>query len=140
MSTLPTNVNWDKIRRMQQQRHTNLFWRAWAKFGDKKTSGEGHDPAKKLAAILKLSEIVVENDMPAEVRRANFMKIKHKAHPFTTYPKCFICGDHATARHHIILLKNGGSNDRKNIVSLCAPCHAKIHPWLDEDQLAEESL
>lgn len=44
---------------------------------------------------------------------------------------CFLCRERkATVRHHIIPVSRGGSNRAINLVGLCAPCHAEIHPWL----------
>lgn len=43
---------------------------------------------------------------------------------------CFACGGTPNVRHHIIWLKNGGRNCKRNICFLCFSCHAEIHPWL----------
>lgn len=32
--------------------------------------------------------------------------------------------------HHIVQLRNGGTNSPKNLVRVCWPCHAVIHPHL----------
>lgn len=47
---------------------------------------------------------------------------------------CFLCGEtgekNFLVRHHIVALKNYGSNRRINLVTLCSRCHAYLHPWL----------
>jgi len=48
----------------------------------------------------------------------------------TMDPDCFVCSDPAEIRHHVVWLKNGGSNSKQNLVSLCNDCHGEIHPWL----------
>jgi 5-methylcytosine-specific restriction endonuclease McrA len=57
--------------------------------------------------------------------------------------KCHACeriGDRVW--HHIVQLQNGGSNSPKNLVKVCLPCHAVIHPFLpmtDEDPITAAS-
>jgi hypothetical protein len=44
---------------------------------------------------------------------------------------CAACGRHGRrVWHHIVQLQNGGSNSPKNLVKVCWPCHAVIHPFL----------
>lgn len=48
---------------------------------------------------------------------------------------CFVC--RTTARrlyvHHVVEVQHGGSNDPKNRVALCFPCHQHLHPWLETE-------
>jgi 5-methylcytosine-specific restriction endonuclease McrA len=47
------------------------------------------------------------------------------------FQRCFVCRfEGPLLRHHILQVQNGGPNVTHNLVSLCARCHAKIHPWL----------
>jgi len=48
---------------------------------------------------------------------------------------CQGCGAEATKQnvHHIVPLHSGGSNEIKNLITLCDRCHRQIHPWLDEE-------
>lgn len=48
--------------------------------------------------------------------------------------RCFACSLPSQQRHHIILLKNGGSNHRRNIIKICFDCHKCIHPYLTLDK------
>ena len=42
--------------------------------------------------------------------------------------------------HHILPLVYGGApRDVRNIVQVCEPCHAKIHPWLEPKPLLPDS-
>lgn len=47
---------------------------------------------------------------------------------------CFVCN---TGRrlfiHHVVEVQHGGSNDQRNRVALCFPCHQRLHPWLDSE-------
>jgi len=70
--------------------------------------------------------------------RANWNKVKKTKPKFLAFQECFACGSRATARHHVIWLKHGGRNQKNNIVGICFPCHALIHPWLLE--LSYDSL
>lgn len=77
-------------------------------------------------------------------RRRSFDAIKNKKFPLSfidntiliktkrvPYP-CWVCrARNAQHRHHVVLLKNGGSvASKSNIVLLCESCHADIHPWM----------
>ena len=62
----------------------------------------------------------------------NEKKIKETWRPHVDGSICYVCDNRADIRHHIVPLKNGGSNSFRNIRVLCNNCHAKIHPWLQE--------
>jgi 5-methylcytosine-specific restriction endonuclease McrA len=54
--------------------------------------------------------------------------IKHK---ITPGEKCGICKEKdAVLIHHIIQLKNDGTESPYNLVPACQECHEEIHPWL----------
>ena len=45
--------------------------------------------------------------------------------------KCYVCkNNEAYCLHHILLLKNGGTNNLLNLIPICKSCHEKIHNWL----------
>jgi 5-methylcytosine-specific restriction endonuclease McrA len=60
----------------------------------------------------------------------NIKKFTPSWRPHVSDKNCYICRRRPDIRHHLIPLKNGGSNSHLNIRSLCNPCHAEIHPWL----------
>jgi 5-methylcytosine-specific restriction endonuclease McrA len=42
--------------------------------------------------------------------------------------KCVKCGNvHNLCVHHVLKLSNGGTNDAKNLITLCELCHAQEH-------------
>jgi hypothetical protein len=44
---------------------------------------------------------------------------------------CAACGQRGPrVWHHIVQLQYGGTNSPKNLVRVCRPCHAVIHPHL----------
>ncbi|MBN2379861.1 HNH endonuclease [candidate division WOR-3 bacterium] len=46
-----------------------------------------------------------------------------------TNRRCCLCEtQHDVQVHHIIPLKDGGTDDIDNAITLCIPCHHKIHP------------
>jgi hypothetical protein len=90
------------------------------------------DPSALVAEAQCLLHCIPQGASGAATRRSHFNDIKSKLHSFSRFSPCFVCGIGATARHHIVQLKNGGINSKKNIVSLCHQCHSTIHPWLKE--------
>ena len=64
--------------------------------------------------------------------RKHFNNIKHKNKNISKKLNnpCFVCFEDSECRHHIISIKNGGTNGKRNIVQLCNNCHSEIHPWL----------
>ena len=80
--------------------------------------------ADKLKSLKSYLDVRVVNYTKYETRRKRFAKVRY------TRTSCFICNEKANHRHHIILLKHGGSNHSKNVIQLCRPCHNELHPWL----------
>jgi hypothetical protein len=109
-----------------------VLTRFWSRFGDRRKSGVGFEQVDKLRALRELSFVVIpykaQKILPK--RRKQFDESKLKLHPFRRFGICFVCGQPANDRHHIIQLQNGGINSKKNLVSLCCGCHGKIHPWM----------
>jgi len=64
--------------------------------------------------------------------RTVFDNVKNKRNRYKLKPQqqCLACSEAAQVRHHIIWLKNGGRNCKRNICFLCHRCHADVHPWL----------
>lgn len=98
-----------------------------------KSGGSKED---RMSELKRLSGVVLPSRNLSR-RRNKFNKVKAQLHKLWTRRNkvCFCCSDPATVRHHIIQLQHGGHNSRKNIVSLCSPCHAEIHPWLAHQNL-----
>lgn len=67
-----------------------------------------------------------------EKKRERFDKVKNLRQRYMFKPGdvCFACGNKPDVRHHIIWLKHGGRNVKRNICFLCKACHAEVHPWL----------
>lgn len=72
---------------------------------------------------------------PLAVRREEFRKARRLKGKFR-WP-CFVCGEKAEARHHIIELQHGATNAKKNVIPICHRCHAKVHPWLRGQEVKE---
>lgn len=78
--------------------------------------------AEKLLELVRLANTRFHNKSPYETRR-------FRRHP--AKGKCFVCRtEMAYCQHHIIALKNGGSDTGLNRIMICKCCHEKIHPWL----------
>lgn len=121
----PKGVNGHQLLKEQLE----LFW---CQFGGSKCNGDGMPQKDKMSELKRMAAIVIpyRKQQPTSARRDQFNEIKHSMHKMKVFWKCFVCGTAAKSRHHIIQLQNGGINSRKNVVSLCDPCHAEIHPWL----------
>ena len=52
-----------------------------------------------------------------------------------TQCNCKVCGKKTTTKHHIILLKDGGLNEKINLMPICYDCHKKVHPWIRKIEL-----
>lgn len=105
----------------------------WANLGGKKNNGNGFSRKEKLSELIRVANtvlIVYRNGQSNVYVRERFNKVKFQRHSLHSHKKCFVCPNDATERHHIIPIKNGGKNSKKNLVSLCENCHAEVHPWL----------
>lgn len=93
-------------------------------------------PKEKLDLLIDFSKIVIERiDKPElQKRREAFLKAKHLLLPDVKDRLCLCCQFPAEVRHHVIQLKNGGTNYNKNVVPLCESCHGKIHPHIKIDK------
>ena len=50
---------------------------------------------------------------------------------FKEWKICFVCRHHKVEHiHHIVMVKNGGTNDEENIIGICKKCHCLIHEWM----------
>lgn len=109
--------------------HLNNFWLS---LGGNKNTGAGISEKLKLEKLIRMSEVVIQYKEQSSLgyRREKFNKVKFFRHSLKSHHKCFICTNLADVRHHIVLLKNGGINSKRNLVSLCNNCHGKIHNWL----------
>jgi hypothetical protein len=56
---------------------------------------------------------------------------KFRLQKFVPKGLCEIClKSNADCQHHIILLKNGGTNKPHNRINICENCHCSIHDWI----------
>lgn len=110
----------------------DAFWNRVA-WGDKRYRSKL--PARETLAILKkyadLGTGGLKRGRPANTR-GRFHLVKGLRHSLRTHGSCFCCGYEAVARHHILPIKDGGQNAKRNLVSLCKRCHEFIHPWMRE--------
>jgi hypothetical protein len=87
---------------------------------------------ERLRKLKEYSQFILESPKETVEKRQDFDRLKKTLHRANAEinKKCFVCLSQAHCRHHIIQLQHGGMNHKKNIVSLCNFCHAKIHPWM----------
>lgn len=53
-------------------------------------------------------------------------------HPFCEMCRSQGCLTPATEVHHVLPLDHGGTNDSKNLMALCKPCHSRITAQMDD--------
>lgn len=112
------------------KRIKNDLAKFWILFGDRNRNGVGFDPQVKLQELIRYSykKYKFKHGKSLAERRASFESQKRFLKFFKK--KCFVCQQKGQHRHHIILLKNGGRNNKRNIVTLCRLHHSAIHPWM----------
>ena len=104
----------------------------WQHFRGRGNHGRGFDEAEKLIALKELATVnyVFKHAECKTSLRAKFDVYKEsRRNPrlsLRSHPTCFVCQQPARERHHIIALKNGGKNWKKNLVSLCTTCHDEV--------------
>ncbi len=90
-----------------------------------------YDPDAKLRFLKLMAErVYIRKKGGDSARRRRFEA--HRGYKRLFSEKCNVCDSVPVIRHHIIPLKNGGNNSRRNIIPICSPCHSEIHPWLRE--------
>lgn len=91
----------------------------------------GKSVSQRIEALKRHSELVIFRRNPYELGklRIKFNRIKWDYR--NRWAWCFVCRSRKMNHiHHIIMLKNGGTNQKKNLVGLCGVCHSEIHEWV----------
>lgn len=79
-----------------------------------------------LSQRISLLKEIAEMPGPRKSNYFNKRKIGHKCNTI-----CGVCEKNkAFYHHHLVTLKNGGRNKKKNMIPICDQCHNEIHPWL----------
>lgn len=113
----------------QHKLYLQDFWREFGVLPYGRRGYSGKSKAKTIEALRRLSEVDLKYQTPY-TSREQFEKRKNTRKAFTGFKYCFVCGSKPEIRHHIIMLKHGGRNQKNNVIALCRPCHALIHDWL----------
>lgn len=85
----------------------------------------------RLAALREIAAMEFDCNYDAgrrEATRERFDATKNKY--YRLHGPCRVCLSPANVRHHVIQLKNGGTNTSNNLVRLCNGCHEAVHPWM----------
>lgn len=98
--------------------NTFIQYRSFDKYCSLKCKEKNSKSTKKKSYIQPISKKrLAELALYREVRDAYRLR----------FPYCEVCGENATEVHH----KNGRTNDRlyddKYFLSVCRPCHVKLH-------------
>ena len=64
-----------------------------------------------------------------------YFDIKAKNAYKANKPYCEVCGEPMKDVHHIIPVKDGGTNDEDNLICLCRSCHQKAHKSKSYDKI-----
>lgn len=111
----------------QHKLYLQDFWYEYGSLSGQKGVSR-KSKTQTLDALVKLGELKLYYNNTHT--RKQFDKKKNKLKKFQGFKKCFACKGAAEVRHHIIWLKHGGRNHKRNVLALCRLCHAEIHPWL----------
>lgn len=116
--------------------HKEYLREFWAVHGNRRlVSVKSRDST--LDALRRLGEVKIKYSAKTlatskHITREHFDSVKNIRRKYVAFKNqpCFACGKPAVIRHHVIWLKNGGRNIKRNICFLCSNCHSDIHPWL----------
>ena len=100
--------------------YLRLFWAAVA----------GKPSQQRVLELLRAFNEVVPHrnwEKPENRKKAMRKHFTFKLLDFDEGTPCFVCGAPFNHRHHVINVRNGGGNSRKNIVPLCRKCHTAVH-------------
>ena len=113
----------------------SLFFREQSIFSKRR-----HESIERifLKKILNRMKSLDKNGRIKLLRKYNSQKIyniisykKRRKEKYFVTGVCKICEvNNASCGHHIIFVKNGGSNGKNNRLPICNNCHKKIHPWM----------
>lgn len=94
-------------------------------------------PEARVALLRRYAQVIKTNRRtPEQIRREFNATWRRRSNP--KHCRCAVCHRHgADSYHHAIQVKNGGDNHRSNLFPVCDPCHALIHPWLNDKQRPE---
>lgn len=111
----------------------DLLRKFWDTHGERRSiSAEDHTDV--IGDLMRLGEVVLVYSaakLTPQRKRKVFDLNKNRRHRYMTKgAPCLACGAPAQVRHHIIWIKHGGINSKRNICFLCHDCHGLIHPWL----------
>lgn len=121
-------------------KHKAWLQEFWKEFMPPGYGRKGVSPKSKsatIAAIKRMGEVVLTPSKHARTpayNRKQYETYKKFLKGYNGFTHCFACKTApAQCRHHLIWIKNGGRNHKRNIIGLCNACHAEIHPWLKKD-------
>lgn len=89
------------------------------------------DQVVRVACLVKWAGVVrtVPDAHTLAERRDTFRRANRRGRSLVG--QCWACSATAVVfTHHIVQLQHGGWNHQRNLVRICGPCHAAIHPWL----------
>jgi 5-methylcytosine-specific restriction endonuclease McrA len=87
----------------------------------------------RLGLLVEWARVTVRARSDAELSmiRRGFNASKDEWRGHAGVGLCHACGrDGSRVWHHIVQLQNGGTNSPNNLVKVCQPCHAVIHPFM----------
>lgn len=117
-----------------QKIHADYLRNFWNEFGVRRRTSrkEWHETIATLQIAGNVTIQYKSSKATPQSRRKEFDRVKNirQRYKFKPGDVCFACGSKPDVRHHIIWLKNGGRNNKRNICFLCNDCHAEVHPWL----------
>lgn len=117
-------TSWDVYSKKQQKKVRRSDWVG-------KLAKEVLDVKKNLFRMRYPERIAALRDLAKEKTPFSTPYIERRKQRFRPQGECAVCiMNPATCQHHIVMLKNGGSNRAWNRIQICDDCHSRIHDWL----------
>lgn len=77
---------------------------------------------EKIKQLREIANLIFPNRISYSIRRKKW---------FYAEGICEVCKSfQSTCQHHLVMLKNGGSNKPWNRIQICEECHCLIHDWI----------
>lgn len=90
-----------------------------------------YDCQQRLEKLREYAEFFIFNHLPYFKRR------KEKYKPYGECEVCMVAK--AQCQHHIIMLRNGGTNKKYNRINICEECHTSIHDWMIKSSVIKQT-
>lgn len=118
-----------RMPKTQQARQVRWFWKIAVR------AEERNPPLQTARIVLDALRTVDEGVSPCETDKNASPAVRSiigrpPSAASVRSGSCFVCGQQAASRHHIVPVRRDGRGISGNLVGLCDSCHKAVHkPW-----------